>query len=185
VIRNLVRLLALLVVVASPLRLAAQTTPTPEQEAEIQAWFLEMENLSEQINPIQTAARQHPEIHTKEVALSEALSLAIRVIDPTMDERMARVRQLETQADSARTAGNQEQLQGIISEALEIRQHFMTIQQSAMEEPAMAEKFAVFQAELERKMVELHPEAQPMIARYHELDGLLQTAFARMSGAPQ
>jgi hypothetical protein len=91
-------------------------------------------------------------------------------IDPAMDERMARIEALESEAASAQQQGDGQKLQQLMVEAQQIQFHFMSVQQQALEKPQIATRVADFQTRLERRMLEVNPQAQNLINRFRELE---------------
>lgn len=173
-------LLTTSIVLAIPTLVAAQASGAGPSDAEVEALFDELQQVHHQLEDLQMQALQDPTLSAEQAQLGEAIEAAMTQADPTISDRLARADALEAEAVSAQTAGNGQRLQELMVEAQEIQQHFMTVQQQVLEQPAIAERLAGFQSRLEQKMLELDPAAAGLIARFRELETQLTAA---MTGA--
>jgi cell fate (sporulation/competence/biofilm development) regulator YlbF (YheA/YmcA/DUF963 family) len=168
------------IVLGMPTMLVAQEadhqTAVPDQE-ELEAIFAELQQVHLQLEEIQMQALQDPQLSAAQEQLGEEIRQAMESHDPTMKDRMARVQALETEAANAHQAGDHDRLQLLMTEAQQLEEHFMAVQHHVLEEPAIATKVTAFQTQLERKMVEVDPDAQTLITRFRELEGRLQAAM--------
>jgi hypothetical protein len=157
-----------------PVTLAAQTPesaqPAEPTAEEMQSWFIEMQQVHEQLEGLQRDALMDPELSAQQEELGEEIRVAMEVADPMMEQRMTRVQELQAEATAAQGAGDTAKLQELMTEAQQIQQHFMTVQESALADPAIATKLETFQTQLEAKMVEIDPEAEALITRFRELE---------------
>lgn len=167
-------ILAAALALAIPIALAAQT-PEPTDSAappdeELQGWLQEMQQVHEQLEELQREALMDPQLSAQQQELGEEIRVAMGAVDPTMDERMTRVEEIQAEATEAQGAGDSEKLNELMTEAQQIQQHFMDVQENALADPSIATKLESFQTELEAKMVELDPEAEGLITRFRELE---------------
>jgi uncharacterized protein (DUF885 family) len=167
-------LLTTLLAIAMPVAATAQQSPTQQQ---VEGWFMELQQVHQQLEGIQMQALQDPQLSAAQEELGDEIRQAIEARDPRMGERMARVEALEAEAMDAQQSGNVDLLQALVVEAQQIQEHFMTVQQEVLEQPAIATKVSSFQARLERKMVEVNPDAQNLISRFRELETMIEQAL--------
>jgi hypothetical protein len=149
---------------------------TPEQQA-IQNLFNEYQELHSQLQGLQGQALQDPQLSADQEALGNDIRVAMEAYDPMMKQRLGRVNAIETEASAAQAAGDMPKLQLLMSEAQEIEQHFMSVQESVMEQPEIAAKVDAFQSKLEQKMIQISPGAQALMTRFRALETQLQAAM--------
>lgn len=172
-------LLALILTAGSPGLIAAQQADPPAAvpgQLELEAIFAEFQRVHMQLEGIQNEALRDPQLSAAQQELGTTIQSAMENVDPTMKERMARAMVLEAEAHAAQQTGDAERLEELVSEVETIELHFMRVQQQVVAEPAIAAKIMAFQTDLERKMIELNPEALDLINRFRELESVLQSA---------
>jgi chromosome segregation ATPase len=162
-------LLTAALMVGLPMAAAAQAGGAGSQ-AEVEGLLREMQQVHTQLEGLQQQALQDPQLSAAQEELGEEIKVAMERIDPQMEQRLSRIEALEGEAASAHQAGNGERLQELMAEAQQIQQHFMNVQQQALEQPQIATKVDAFQTRLERRMVEMNPEAEGLINRFRELE---------------
>jgi len=150
-------------------------------QQEVEGWLREMEQVHNQLESLQMQALQDPQLSRAQEQLGEDIRVAMERLDPAIQQRMARVEALEVEAVAAQQGNDVQKLQQLMQEAQQIQQHFMIVQQQVLEEPQIMAKVTDFQGQLERRMVEMNPQAQALISRFRELEGKLSAAM--QSGA--
>lgn len=146
-------------------------------DAQIREWMTEMQQVHQQLEGLQQQALADPEIGAVQAALGEEIRVAMAAADPALDQELARMPELESQAVAAQQSGNTEAFQAVMSQAQQIQQRFMTVQQQVLEQPQIATKVTNFQTQLESKMVDLDPSAAGLIARFRSLETMLNDAI--------
>jgi chromosome segregation ATPase len=164
-------LLALVALVALPAALPAQQPQQPGAQIpeNVRPLLMEMQQLHVRLEGIQQQALEDPQLSAAQDALGESIKQTMETIDPTLTESMERVQDLETEAAEAQRSGDQAKLQQLAAEAEQIQTKFLTAQEQALQQPALAAQIDSFQTQLERKMAEVDPEAQALIERFKEL----------------
>lgn len=167
--KMLVALAALLVI---PAGLTAQGAPAPQAEMpeQVRSWLTEMQGIHQRLESIQQQALQDPQLVTQQQELGESIKTAMEKIDPSLNESMSRVQDLEVAAQAAQQEGDQAKLQQLAQEAQQIQQRFLTAQEQALQQPELASQVTAFQTRLEQKMAEVDPEASKLIERFRELE---------------
>jgi hypothetical protein len=156
----------------------AQAPGSPAEGAEIQALFDELQRVHLQLEEIQMRALQDPQLSAEQAQLGERIQAAMEQTDPTLANRIARAEALETEAMTAQQAGNAQRLEELVVEAQAIQQHFMTVQQQVLGQPAIAQQLTTFQTRLESKMLEVDPAAATLISRFREIEDKLSEVMA-------
>jgi mevalonate kinase len=169
---------ALAVALATPGILAAQQAPpaTPDQQ-ELEAIFAEFQQIHLQLEDIQMQALSDPQLNAAQEELGQEIRAAMEDRDPAIRQRIERMEALEGEAVSAQEAGDVDKLQALMTEAQTIEEQFLTVQQQVLEAPPIAAKIDAFQAQLERKMIEVDPGTATLIARFRELETRLEAAL--------
>lgn len=144
---------------------------------EVGVWMTELQQVHEQLEGLQQQALQDPAINAAQEELGEEIRVAMAEADPTLDEQLARMATLESEATTAQQTGDVQTLQTLMGEAQQIQQRFISVQQQVLGQPQIAGKVANFQTQLESKMLELDPEAEALITRFRELETKLNEAM--------
>lgn len=145
--------------------------------AEVQGWITEIQQLHTRLEALQTKALADPQITAEQQTLGLSIKAAMGKIDPSLEQSLDRMKQLETQAAEAEKGGDQAKLQQLGQEAQQIERRFMTAQQKALEQPDLAARVLEFQEKLHKKMLQVDPEAQKLITRFQELETKLAAAM--------
>ena len=176
-----------LVLLAVPTALAGQqqsadtlapASPAPEQPSpEVQGWLMEMQQLQQQLGPIQTQALEDSALLVSQQELGNEIKAAVEAADPGLNQRIEQLQGAEAELAAAQQSGDSTKLQALAQEALEVQQRFIAAQQQALQQPQITAKVEAFQTELEQKMIEVDPEAAVLIQRFRELEGKLEAAM--------
>lgn len=153
---------------------AQEAAPTNTQ---IQEWFVEMQELHGRLGALQTRALQDPQLHAEQEALGVSIKTAMEKFDPRLQQSLARMQSLESEAVAAEQAGDEAKIEELEAEAQAIQEQFLLAQQHALQDSAIASRVQSFQTKLERKMSQLDPQAEALIARFQELEMKLALAM--------
>lgn len=153
-------------------QLAAQTS----SPAEIQALEAELQQLHQQLESAQRQAMRDPELVAVQRELGEDIQAAMGDFDPTVDQSIERMGELEAAAMEARANEDAEQMQTLIAEAQGIQQHLMEVQQEVLESPEFASRLESLQTRLENKMIEMDPAVEDLLVRFREVEAQLLEA---------
>ena len=172
--------------IALPALGIAQESPAPAteesglsaQEQQMQGWYIELQQLHTQLETIQAQALADQNLATRQEALGEEIRIAMETRDPSMAVRLDRMEAIEEEAIAAEAENNSQKLQQLLMEADDIQERLMVLQQQVVEDAPMAAKLDAFQADLQKKMVEVNPNAQQMMDRFTELEELLTAAMS-------
>lgn len=153
----------------------------PAQQAgaapEVQGWLTEIQQLHTRLEALQRKALEDPQISAQQQTLGTTIKAAMEKLDPSLEQTLERMPQLEAQAAEAERGGDQAKLQQLGLEVQQIERRFMTAQQKALEQPDLAARVLDFQEKLQSKMLEVDPEAPKLISRFQELETKLAAAM--------
>lgn len=158
---------------ALPHSLAAQQRSPAEARAaaaDVQAWFGELEELHARLEAIQARALADPQIDAAQEELGNVIKSAIDRVDPAVTRGLARMAAMEVEATAARQRGDDARLQELGAEAERIQRAFLAAQERVLQQPEVAAQVSAFQQRLQRKMLELDPAAERILARFRELE---------------
>jgi hypothetical protein len=176
-------LLLALAITAFPAGLAAQqrdakAAPAPvAKDAQAQAWLSELQVLNAKLEALQARALQDPQLMAAQQALGGSIKTEMNRIDPTLDQSLARGKELETQAMAAQKKGDDATLRQLAEEMQQIQQRFFSVQQKVVQQPALATQLKSFQDRVQKRMTALDATTPTMIARFTELQGKLANAM--------
>ncbi|MBW3629274.1 MAG: hypothetical protein KY464_08255 [Gemmatimonadetes bacterium] len=161
--------------VAAPAAAHAQARPEAaiRNAAEVEAWFGELQDLHDKLEDIQTRALADAQISAAQTELGARIKLAMERVDPTLQKSLSRMEAMEAEVSSAGQRRDAAKLQQLSDEAEQIQRQFLSAQQRALQQPEIAALVAGFQQKLERKMLELSPRSERLVARFRELEAKL------------
>jgi hypothetical protein len=162
-----------LALVAPPKSLEAQertqAAVAVRNAADVQAWFGELEQLQSQLRDIQQQALQDPQLVTAQAELGSRIKDAMQKADPALAKSLARMDGMEAEAAAAQQKGDAARLQQIAADAQQIQRQFVAVQERVLQQPDIAAQIAAFQQRLERRMSEISPASEKLIARFRDL----------------
>jgi DNA repair exonuclease SbcCD ATPase subunit len=184
---RLAGLLGLLATLAVPGYGNAQQPAPPQQAspnaAELQGWIAELQQIGTRLEQIQETALQDARLRADHEQLGADIRTAMQTIDPGLAASVERARTLQAEALAAQERGDAPRLEQLAEEAEAIRERFRTVQEQALAQPELAARVDSFQARVEKKMLEVDPDAQKLIQRFKALEQ--QIARAANGVAPR
>jgi hypothetical protein len=156
---------------------AGAPAPVRPEPADLEQMFMEFQRIHLELEEIQNRALQDSTLQATQEGLGSDIQKAMETADPTLPEWMARVSVLEAEAHAAQQADDVPRLEVVVAERDSLTQRFFALQNQIVGEPEMAGRIAGFQADLQRKMVEIAPHATRLIERLRQLESVLQEAM--------
>lgn len=177
-IRNRTGKLALVVAVLAtlPSALLAQgqpeVAPLPVEgiPPEASAWIQEIQEIHARLTELQERALADPELSAQRDTLGNHIKVAMETLDPTLLTKMGRIEEMEQQASEAHARNDEATLNRLRAEAEQIEEQFFTVQQIALQQPALAAEVSAFQTVLEQRIRATDPDAPRLLARFQELE---------------
>lgn len=173
IVRTVLFALALAVVPALGSAQQAGGPEAPGSEAlppEADAWLTEIQQIHVQLAQLQEQALQDPELAALQDSLGNHIRVAMEAIDPALPESMTRIQQMEEQAAQAQARSDAATLEQLRAEARLIEQQFLSVQEQALQQPALAAELSTFQTRLQEKILAASPDAPRLLARFQELE---------------
>lgn len=177
------KILALSTLAAAPTALSAQVAAPAQAPvdsaaaAQIQGWLAEIQQINGRLQELQQRAMQDPELAAEQEALGARIRTAMEEADPELQPSLERVEDLQAEAVAAEQQADTARLMEIGQELRQIEGQFMSAQQEALAQPQISSGLEAFQVALQSKLVELDPEAPQLIARFQELQQMLESAL--------
>ena len=144
--------------------------------ADVQDWFGELESLHGKLEDLQAEALRDAQLSAARTELGNRIRLAMERADPDLARGLARMEAMELEATAAQQKSDGAKLQQLGAEAREIERQFSASQERVLQQPEIAAQVSAFQERLERRMVELNPDTEKLIARFRELEARLDRA---------
>jgi hypothetical protein len=160
---------------------AQQPAPAPQPSPEVQEWIAEMQQLEQQLAPVQAEALQDPEIQQAQTELNQALVAAMMEGGAEVQADLRRVETIQPELQAAQESGDQEQLGRLVHEAQALQERLGQAQFMALQDPALAAQAERFQTQLRTRMSEIEPRSEAMLDR---LAALQQQVIAAMQEGP-
>lgn len=139
-----------------------QAPPGMDMDPEMMQLVMEMQTIQQELAPIQEAALEDEALAGELVSLQERIETAMREEDPSLMDRIA---EIEADLMAAQQAGDDERMQAVSIEAQGIQQAIQAIQASVLDRPEIREPIEAFEAAHRARMIEIHPEAEALLAR--------------------
>jgi hypothetical protein len=172
---------ALMVFTAAGAATAQQPSPQ-EMPVEVQGWVAELQQIQQQLAPLQERAMQAPALQEQQRETTEVVRNAMIEVDPNIAAVIDRMEAMMQEAQAARAAGDTERLVALTAEAEEIQPHLARVQIEAMQRDDVTRRIAALQTAVHAEMRELEPGAGPLIDRYIELDRRITAALRNATG---
>jgi hypothetical protein len=164
--------LAALVVALIPTGVMAQASdprgPMPVP-AEAQQLIMEMQQIQNQLRPMQQEALRDPELQVAGDSLGARIREAMEEVEPATPDLIERLSELMEELETAQAAQDQERFERAIDEAQEIDQILQLAQAQAIELPDVSARVEAYEARVHRKMISDNPSAEGLLVRLDEL----------------
>ena len=178
------RMVAIAAVATPASTVSAQAPPPPppppqeqEAEAEVQQWIAEIQQIQQQLLPVQEKALQEPELQKEQAEVTDAVKQAMIESDSTIGPKIDRLEALASEARDAQEAGDTEKIGQLTMEAQTLQPEIVQAQAAALEKPEIEEQVTEFQANLHERMAQLDPNAKPLIDKMKQLDEQVRKAM--------
>ena len=159
-----------------PLPLFSQSSPPASIPTDqVQLWIVEMQHLQTQLAPIEDQALQDPTIAREQEDLGNAVLAAMLELDPTVQPKLERLRQIMMEAHAY--LGDDAKLQALAAEAGTLQPHIERARGAALARPDIETQMAAFRKNLCDRMVLIAPESRQMVERFEELEKLVRASL--------
>lgn len=145
---------------------SAQPGMQQEMDPEAMGQMIEIQQIQQRLEPISQQALQDEELTAEMLAIQTRMQNAMREEDAELADRMESVRE---ELVAAQQAGDQERVQEIMSNSQALQTEFQALQAKVFERPEIRESIDDFEAKHRERMIEIDPEAEPLLDRLDEL----------------
>jgi hypothetical protein len=166
-------------VTSMPLSLFSQTAPESDR---VQEWLIEIRDIQTRLAPLEERALLEPDIEQQQAAVEHAVLAAMIEADSSVDAKLSRLREIVVEAGDARD--DQARLDALGSEASGLQPAIARAREKALERPEIAAQVAAFRNALYERMGQLAPESRWMVARYGELQRLINASLRQGANPP-
>jgi len=143
-----------------------QAPPGMDMDPEMMQLVMEMQTIQQELAPIQEAALEDEALAGQLVSLQTQVETAMRTEDPALMDRIA---EIEAELMAAHESGDDERMQAVSIEAQGIQQRIQVMQASVLERPEIRQPIEAFEAAHRARMIEIHPEAEALLARADQI----------------
>lgn len=140
--------------------------PQQEMDPEVMAQIMEIQQIQQQLEPIQQQALQDPALASQLEGLQARIETTMRQEGA---EVFARIESFEAEMAAAEAAGDQEQIQSLMAQAQVLQQDAQALQAAVFERPDIREPVAEFEAAQRAAMIRIDPAAESLLDRVDEL----------------
>jgi hypothetical protein len=123
---------------APAMAIAQEQVPAQQPPAEVQQKVVEMQQLEQQLAPVQAEALQDPTIQQAQAELNQAVIAAMMEGGAEVQADLQRVESIQPELAAAQESGDQEQLGRLVHEAQALQDRLGQAQMLALQEPALA-----------------------------------------------
>jgi hypothetical protein len=170
-------ILTMILAILAPSALQAQQAQ-PELPPEARELIAELEEIQQQLAPVQAQALADPEVQDSREALSEVLEATMGQLDPELPSEMERFAHLEARMAAAQAQQDEAAMRSILQEAQRIEQRLQSAQAQALQRPEVAREVERFETRLLTKMAEIDPRTETLVQRMGELSARLHAMVA-------
>lgn len=143
-------------------------------QADEQAIVAELQSIQQELMPIQERALEDTALRTQREQATQALRSAMVAIDPAIETKLDRLEAMFDEMRAAQQSGDTEKISALNGEAQQLQPQIEQAQARAMAQPEVQQRIALFQENLQQKMIELEPKAEELFRRAAELERKLR-----------
>jgi hypothetical protein len=154
----------------------APATPSAAASAETRGWMDELQRISARLQAAHNRAMQDAQLRAQQEALMRDAKNAMLRTDPGLDAAADRVKAMEAEALTAQQRGDRARLMTLRNELAQIQRRFVAAQNSAMQQPAIAQRARAFETQLRARMLQVEPQTDQLLERANELRNRLLRA---------
>lgn len=140
--------------------------PHQEMDPEVMAQVMEIQQIQQQLEPIQREALEDEALAARLATLQAQIETAMR---DEGSELFARIDRFEADMAEAEAAGNQEQMQVLMMQAQGLQQEVQALQAAVFERPEIRQPVEEFEAAQRAAMIRIDPDAEALLDRVDEL----------------
>jgi hypothetical protein len=140
--------------------------PQQDMDPEMMAQIMEIQQIQQELEPIQREALADPVLAAQLEALQARIEASMRAQGP---EVYARIDRFQDEVAAAEAAGDQERMQVLMMEAQGIQQEAQALQAAVFEQPDIKTSVEEFEAAHRARMIAIDPAAEELLNRMEAL----------------
>lgn len=145
-----------------------------QEERSQQEIVLEMQQIQQQLAPIEQEAMQDRELQQTRDDLNQQVVDKIQEMDPEAESKLERIQKLQQELGVAQEEGDAERSRELVGEMQEIQGQLQTLQAQALQDEQIAAEYVAFRDQVRERMVEIDPAAAELVERLDALQQELQ-----------
>lgn len=153
--------------------------------AEARAWYDELQRIGGRLQAVHARALEDAQLREAQESLFAEIKERMERVDPGLAGLVDRAQAIEAEARRAREAGDRTRLRALATEASQIQGRFLAARGRVMAQPEIAARIRAHEAQLHRRMLQVEPELDQLLARSRELQARLVRAVRGQQGARQ
>lgn len=143
-----------------------QVTPQQQMDPDAAQQLMELQSIQQQLQPLQQQALEDEQLAAQLESIQTQVAMAMREENP---EAVDRIEGLQEEMQAAQAAGDQQRMQALVTEAQGMQQEVQELQASVLEQPEIRQQVDEFEAAQRARMIEIDPEAEPLLDRMDEI----------------
>ncbi|HEX2080250.1 MAG TPA: hypothetical protein VHG08_21285 [Longimicrobium sp.] len=141
-------------------------------------WYGELQSISRHLQRVHdNALRRDPALRQARERFVQAMQRAMDAADPDLPRLAERAERMPAEMEAARRRGDVDRMQALERESAQIQARFMRVRAAVLNQPDIARQAHAYEEMLRRRMVQLEPLTESLLARSAELQRLLQSAL--------
>jgi hypothetical protein len=137
-----------------------------EMDPAMMAAMMEMQEIQQQLEPIQRRALEDEALAGQLQALTDRIQEAMRDQDR---ELVSRIEAFQTRVAAAEAAGDEAAMQGLMMEAQGLQAEAEALQMSVLDRPDIQAEVEAFEAAHRARMIAIDPAAEELLDRMEEI----------------
>jgi hypothetical protein len=141
-------------------------------------WYGELQGISRHLQRVvDTALQRDPALRQARDRFVQSVERAMNAADPELPRLAQRVPRMRVEMEAAQRRGDVNRVQALERENAQLQARFMRVRGTALNQPDIARQAHAYEEMLLRRMVQIEPLTETLLARSGELQRLLQSAL--------
>ena len=143
-------------------------------------WYGELQGISRRLRWVHdTALQRDPALRQARARFVQTVERAMDAADPELPRLAQRVERMRVEMEAAQRRGDVDRVQALEREGAQITARFLRVQAAVLNQPEIERQAHAYEEMLLRRMIQIEPLTESLVARSVELQRLLQSALPR------
>lgn len=152
------------------------------QMSEMQQLRQQIQKIDQQLRKIRQQALQDSALQAKQLELQEMIGSAAREADPQYKKKEDRLNEIQKKMQKAQQNQDTAQMRSLMMEGQKLQRDVSRTQRKVVQRDSIDAEIQAFQEQMQKKMVEIDPQAEELLDRR---DSLVQKYRAARGGMGQ